>query len=187
MRLGCVILAAGYGNRFGVNKLLYPVNGIPMVEHALRTITPSLFCSVVVVTQYESVATIAKSYGFTPIINAHPEQGQSHSLRLGVQALAHCDAILFQVADQPYLRRESVDALVTFHLSHPDHIVALGHNGQRGNPCLFPARFFPELLQVEGDRGGNIVIRAHEEDLLLCEVPARELSDIDTPQQVMFL
>ena len=122
----------------------------------------------------------AKEYSFTPVANSHPEYGQSYSIRLGIKALNHCDALLFQVADQPLLKRESVAGLIDFYLQHPDHIVGLGHGGQRGNPCIFPARFFPELLQIEGDRGGNVVIRQHESDLLLWEVPADELRDIDT-------
>ena len=57
----------------------------------------------------------------------------------------------------------------------------LGHDGVRGNPCLFPARFYPELLELTGDRGGSAVIRRHEEDLLLLETDALELTDVDTP------
>ena len=64
----------------------------------------------------------------------------------------------------------------------PEKIAALSHGGVRGNPCLFPARFFPELLELREDRGGNAVIRRHEEDLMLLEVPAEELYDVDTVQ-----
>ena len=65
---------------------------------------------------------------------------------------------------------------------HPDKLVGLSHNGVRGNPCIFPARFFPELLALTGDRGGSAVIRRHEEELLLFEAAAAELEDVDTPQ-----
>ena len=64
----------------------------------------------------------------------------------------------------------------------PDKLAALSHGGVRGNPCIFPARFFPELLELQGDHGGNTVIRRHEEDLFLLEVPAEELHDVDTVQ-----
>ena len=110
------------------------------------------------------------------------EYGQSHTIHLGVKALDACDALLFQVADQPLLRRESVAELIDFYRRNPGHIVGLGHGGQRGNPCIFPSRFFPELLTIEGDRGGNVVIRQHEDDLLLYEVPADELRDVDTQE-----
>ena len=84
------------------------------------------------------------------------------------------------VADQPLLRRETLAREVDFFSSHREHIVALGHNGVRGNPCLFPARFFPELLALEGDVGGGAVIRKHLDALLLCPADERELRDADT-------
>ena len=64
----------------------------------------------------------------------------------------------------------------------PEKIAALSHGGVRGNPCLFPARFFPELMELREDHGGNTVIRRHEEDLVLLEVEQQELTDVDTPQ-----
>ena len=67
-------------------------------------------------------------------------------------------------------------------LAHSENIVGLGHNGVRGNPCLFPARFFPELLSLEGDVGGSAVIKRHLDDLLLFEAPETELCDVDTKE-----
>ena len=93
-----------------------------------------------------------------------------------------CDGVLFCVSDQPLLRRESVERLVELWRAHPEKIAALGHSGVRGNPCLFPARFFPELMALREDHGGSTVIRRHEEELLLLEVPAAELHDVDTVQ-----
>jgi len=90
--------------------------------------------------------------------------------------------VLFLVSDQPLLRRESVAELVRLWRQQPEKIAALGSGGVRGNPCLFPARFFPELQNLREDRGGNTVIRRHEEDLVLLEVDARELADVDTPE-----
>jgi len=128
------------------------------------------------------VLELAHRMGFVPVPNRHPDWGISHTISLGLGKLPEMDAALFQVADQPLLRRESVGSLVDFYREHPEHIAALGHDGVRGNPCLFPARLFPELLALQGDHGGNQVIRRHEEDLLLWEVPAPELTDVDTPQ-----
>ena len=65
-------------------------------------------------------------------------------------------------------------------MAHPDKLVGLAHNGVRGNPCIFPAAYFPELKALREDRGGSSVIRRHEEDLLLFEAPAQELEDADT-------
>ena len=133
-----------------------------------------------VVTQHENVEAAAKKFGFETLRNEHPERGQSETIRLGTRALSDCDAICFMVSDQPLLRRETLAREVDFFSSHREHIVALGHNGVRGNPCLFPARFFPELLALEGDVGGGAVIRKHLDALLLCPADERELHDADT-------
>ncbi len=182
MNIGCIVMAAGMGSRFGGNKLAQEWQGKSLIRHALEAVPTDRLSAVVVVTQYPEVVALAKEFFFTPIVNSHPEYGQSHTIHLGVKALDACDALLFQVADQPLLRRESVAELIDFYCRNPGHIVGLGHGGQRGNPCIFPARFFPELLTIEGDRGGNVVIRQHEDDLLLYEVPANELRDVDTQE-----
>ena len=110
------------------------------------------------------------------------ERGQSETIRLGTSALSDCDALCFMVADQPMLKRKTVAQELKFFRAHSKNIVGLGHNGVRGNPCLFPARFFPELLSLEGDVGGSAVIKRHLDDLLLFEAPETELCDVDTKE-----
>ena len=65
--------------------------------------------------------------------------------------------------------------------------MSAAHGSHRGNPCLFPARFFPELCALEGDRGGSSVIRRHEDALLLVEADEHELFDCDTKQALEIL
>ena len=101
--------------------------------------------------------------------------------------MADCDAILYQVADQPLLRAGTVRRVAEAWQEHPECIAAAAHNGNRGNPCLFPARFFPELCALEADRGGSSVIRRHEDALLLVEAGERELFDCDTKQALEIL
>ena len=182
LAIGCLLMAAGNAERFGENKLLCTLDdGKLLIEHALDAIPRERFSRGLVVTQYDAVAALAKARGFETLQNEHPERGQSETIRLGVAALQRdCDAVCFMVADQPLLRRETVAREVDFFTAHPQHIVALGHHGTRGNPCLFPARFFPELLSLEGDVGGSAVIKRHMGDLLLFEADGRELRDVDT-------
>lgn len=82
-------------------------------------------------------------------------------------------AALFQVADQPLLRRRAWGCWWTFTGSIRSTSLRWVTTVSGGNPCLFPARLFPELLALQGDHGGNQVIRRHEEDLLLWEVRLR--------------
>lgn len=188
LTVGCLLMAAGNAERFGENKLLCAAwDGRSLIEHALDAIPQECFARVLIVTQYPEIAALAKERGFETLQNEHPERGQSETIRLGTRALSDCDAICFMVADQPLLRCETLAREVNFFSSHREHIVALGHNGVRGNPCLFPARFFPELLALEGDVGGGAVIRKHLDTLLLFPADERELRDADTKEALAAL
>ena len=180
-------MVAGNARRFGRNKLEENVGGVRIIRRALEAVPRGEFVRVVVVSQYAEIEALAAEYGFLAVHNGDPGAGLSHTVALGLAALADCDAVLFQVADQPLLRRESVGRLIALWREHPEKIAAVSGGGRRGNPCLFPARFFPELLALEGDVGGGVVIRRHPEAVRLVEVPARELTDVDTPAQLSAL
>ena len=183
LSIGCLVMAAGNASRFGDNKLAAVVDGKTLIERALDAVPDEQFSRVIVVTQYDEIESLAHRRGFDVIRNRHPDWGISHTIRLGTEELQkNCDAICYMVSDQPLLQRESIAGAVAFYRENSDHIVGLSHNGKRGNPCIFPRTFFPELLALREDHGGNTVIRAHEEALLLYEVDKRELTDVDTPQ-----
>lgn len=182
VQLGAVLMASGSARRFGENKLLHPVEGIPMIERAMGILPPEMFSKAVVVSSYPEILRLAGRKGYTVIENPDPEQGQSVSVRLGTQALMDMDGILYAVCDQPWLRRGSVERLIEEFSAAPDMIWALSWAGRKGNPVLFPKKLFPELLAVNGDRGGGTVIRAHPGLLRLTEAGGpEELLDIDSP------
>ena len=183
--VGCVVMAAGNAARFGENKLASVLDGKTMIERALEAVPTDELDRVCVVTQYAEVEALARRFGFLCLRNDRPEEGVSRTVRLGTEALGpHCRAIIYQVADQPFLRRESVAALARAWRAAPECIVGLAHGGVRGHPCVFPERFFPELCALTGDRGGSAVIRRHAEALRLIEVDARELLDVDTAEEL---
>jgi molybdenum cofactor cytidylyltransferase len=181
-------MAAGSSQRFGENKLAAVVGGKTLLERALEAVPTDLVSAVCVVTQYHQAEALARRFGFSCVRNEHPEQGISSTIRLGTQRLQReCQALMYLVCDQPLLRRESVAALVEFSQAHPDHIIGAAHGGVRGNPCIFPRRFYPELCALTGDVGGSAVIRRHSQALLLYELDGRELADVDTPQALAAL
>ena len=184
---GCLLMAAGNASRFGENKLTAHFDGQSLFSLALAAIPEEMFARVTVVSQYPALLEEASRAGFTAILNDRPEDGISRTIRLGTQAMADCAGILYMVADQPLLQAGTVRRVVDAWRAHPESIAAAAHNGKRGNPCLFPSRFFPELCALEADRGGSSVIRRHEDALLLVEAGERELFDCDTKQALEIL
>ncbi len=176
-------MAAGASTRFGANKLSAVINNKPMIEYAFDAVPAEKLCAVLTVTGYDEIAALSAERGFCCILNRHPEKGLSHTIRLGTEALCkECSAILYMVSDQPLLSRKSVAGLIDFYLDHPDYIVSAASLGRRGNPCIFPEKYFPSLMALTGDTGGSAVIRSHSESLLLYEIPRKELLDADTPE-----
>ena len=182
MKLGAVLMASGAGRRFGGNKLLHPVDGVPMVERAFAAVPAELFDRAYVVSCYPEILTLAGERGYLPVPNPDADQGQSASVRLGLSRLTDLDGVMFCVCDQPWLRRDSVERLLADFAAHPDCICALSWRGERGSPVIFPPDLFPELLALAGDRGGGAVIRARQDRLRLVEACSPdELQDMDTP------
>ena len=90
----------------GKNKLAAQLRGRSLILRALEAVPAEKFDKVVVVTQYPEVMRLAGEFHFAAIHNPHPDYGISHTIELGLTALRDCDGVLFQVSDQPLLRRE---------------------------------------------------------------------------------
>ncbi len=186
-KVSCIVLAAGAGKRFGGRKLLAELDGVSLIERTLDKVPTELLTQTAVVSGDEAILSLARKRGFLPVENHLPEEGISRSIRLGMEALEPCDALLFMVGDQPLLRRYRVAELLEASEKRPERIIALSQNGRKGNPAVFPAALFPELLALEGDRGGSAVMQKHPSLLQLIEVPREELLDVDTQESLQAL
>jgi len=185
MKLGVVLLAAGKSSRFGENKLLADFDGRPMVCCALDAIRPLFAQRIAVVTGHEAIAQLAQTYGYGIIENPAPQLGQAHSVRLGVSAMQDMDAVLLMVCDQPLLSAASLLLLISSFVRSGKGIACLCDQTHMGNPAVFAAKYFPELLKLEGDRGAKGILRANQEDLLVVTaIGSHELSDADTPRML---
>lgn len=185
LKIGCVLMAAGNAKRFGDNKLNKKLDGTSLIDRALSCIPSEKLYKVAVVSQYEEVMDKAKKQGFIGVKNKHPDYGISHTIKLGIDTINDCDAIMFMVSDQPLLKKESVSQMIDFYNANNNFIVGMSYNGIRGNPCVFPKEFYDELKKLTEDNGGNTVIRMHEDRLKLFEAHhPDELSDIDTKEDL---
>lgn len=180
---GCIILAAGLGQRFGGDKLLAQFDGQPLYKRVMSAVPEETRERTAVVSGDGRILAAAAEAGFRPVENYRPEEGISRSIRLGLEALSGCAGVLFMVGDQPLLRQETARQILDTARANPGHMIApVRSDGRPGNPCFFPARFFPELMALEGDTGGRRVMKAHPEALISLPVSDRELADTDTPQ-----
>jgi molybdenum cofactor cytidylyltransferase len=185
-QVAAIVLAAGGSTRMGQPKQLLPVGGKPMVHRVTEAVCAAGLAQIVVVVgaQAETVREAIDDLPVDIVANEGWAQGMSTSLQVGLDALQReIQAVLIVLADQPALRPNLLRALVARYSATGAPIVAPFYRGQRGNPVLFDRSLFPELLAVEGDRGGRPLITHHRERVERLEVddPA-VLIDVDTRQ-----
>ena len=89
---------------------------------------------------------------------------------------------MFAVADQPYLKSQSVIELIDKVLENTGKeqlVFSLCCGDAVGNPCVFNSSLIPQLLSLEGDKGGRSVAKRH--DCVYVDIADEsELMDIDT-------
>ncbi len=178
MNTGLILLAAGNSVRFGENKLFALVDGKPLLERAINTAVKTKI-PFVVVTQEGKASHRAKALGAEVIINSKPEYGLSYSVHLGTEHFSDKDALIFMVCDQPYLKAETIQHLVSEFYMSPKRIACISSGHRRGNPAMFDISFAPALMALKGDTGGREIIRSNPDDVLLVDASPDELKDID--------
>ncbi|MGN0287234.1 MAG: NTP transferase domain-containing protein [Atopobiaceae bacterium] len=184
-RLGCVVMASGEAKRFGRQKLLEPLAGVPVVERTLRAVLETDF-DVVVSSRWEDVRQLASGLGAQAVDPKGPLQ--SDTVRAGVEALGRRAGYLFVQGDQPLVRPQSLRDMAEAFGTHPQSVVRLAWQGQVGSPVLFPGGLELALRALRGDVGGGSLLRSlpelQEGAVLVEAADASELMDIDTPHDL---
>jgi len=185
-RVAALVLAAGHSSRMGGrNKLLEVVDGTPMIGTVVDQLLRTPLEWVVVVTGHESAAVEAAVP--PPAITVHNpshEEGIGSSVRTGVAALdPSVEGVLICLGDMPSVDPRTVRSLVEAFRRAPDRGAFVPvHDGKRGNPVLWAAAHFPELLELRGDVGARRLLVARPDVAWEVEVDdPGVLLDVDTP------
>jgi CTP:molybdopterin cytidylyltransferase MocA len=178
-----VLLAAGGGTRFRgeTHKLLAPVRGRPLAQHALDAVLAAGFAHVVVVTGAVDISELLGGRPVTPVANERWADGIATSVQVGVAAAqdAGCDAVVIGLADQPGVTTEAWRAVAA---ADTTPIAVATYDGKRGNPVRLAKEVW-SLLPEEGDEGARVLMRQRPE--LVTEVPCSGSAfDIDTVQDL---
>jgi molybdenum cofactor cytidylyltransferase len=189
-----VVLAAGRGSRLSTTKQLLPLEGLPLVAHAVAAAEESRLADVVVVLGHEADAVLAALALRRARVVRNPRfaEGQSTSLQAGLLALGpHIEAAVILLGDQPGVRPAVIDALIAARGAGPagasggpeEGPLALipTYEGRDGHPVLLERELWPEVMDVRGDEGARSVLRAHAAQVLRLAVPGSAPRDVDTP------
>ena len=183
-----VVLAAGASRRFGSQKLLAAVRGVPLVRRSVESLLTTSLEELVVVVGSNALA-VGSALAGVPVrlvTNTAYAAGASTSLRAGLDALRPATtAVLVALADQPDVGPDIVEPLLARYRAERSQIVApVYRGGIRGNPVLFDRALFDELRAVTGDEGGRSVIAKDPARVALVEFAQEMPRDVDFPRDI---
>ena len=161
-RLAILLLAAGEGSRLGgLPKALLKKDGESLLSRFLQAIQKLNSVETLVVTGFYADAIEAeinsikqKTHNSIAIVkNPNPEEGQSSSVRLGLESLkSDYDVLLVALCDQPNIGFSEIEALLEqFNQAgfNKEIVLPMVH-GSRGNPVLFSKKAIEEILATPG-------------------------------------
>jgi molybdenum cofactor cytidylyltransferase len=184
--IAAIVLAAGASTRMGRQKLTLPMaGGRPLVRLAVEQVLAAGLDEVVVVVggDADAVAAALATLPVRVVVNPRYAEGQSTSLRAGLDALRPgTDAAVVALGDQPLPDPDVIRRLVAAFRTTGRPIAAPVYRDGRGNPVLFGAALFGELRGVTGDQGGRGVITRDPARVVEVPVDMAMPADIDTPQ-----
>jgi CTP:molybdopterin cytidylyltransferase MocA len=181
--IGGLVLAAGAATRFGAQKQLAELDGVPLLEHSLRTMRSAPVGRVVVVlgSAADEIVSKVNLHGADPVVCARWEEGQSASLACGLAELAGCEAVVVTLGDQPRLSRDAIARVIAGR--DGSSAIRATYNGNPGHPVLLEQSLFEALRDVSGDKGArNLLLSVPVHDIPCDDLGGGE--DVDTPSEL---
>jgi CTP:molybdopterin cytidylyltransferase MocA len=181
--IAACVLAAGGSSRFGEQpKQLADLDGRPLLEHVLDTLSHAGLDRVVVVlgADADRILEAVDLHGAEPVVCSRWADGQSASLACGLAAVQDADAVVVCLGDQPGVSAEAVRRVLAARSG--DGAVQATYDGRPGHPVVLEHAQIPQLRDATGDKGArNVILRG------LREVPCEDLGggdDVDTPDEL---
>jgi molybdenum cofactor cytidylyltransferase len=175
-----LILAAGEGTRFGSeSKLLADLGGRPLLEHAIEAQCSVPALERVVVVLGAGADRILERVDFMdaePVVCASWGEGQSASLRFGIEQLYDASKVIVTLGDQPSITPQVIARFVDERAG-----TRATYGGEPGHPVSLSREHMHAIRALKGDRGAR--------DLLgdVREIECGHLCsgrDVDTPEDL---
>jgi molybdenum cofactor cytidylyltransferase len=185
VKVGCIVLAAGAGRRFGGAKQLARLDGRPLLSHVLGVVAsvPALAPVVVVLGAHAEAIRAEVDFGSLRVVECPGwEEGQSASLKAGALAVGDVDAAVVLLGDMPFVTVAVIEAAVA-QLTGDWEVVRAIYDGEPGHPVVLGRAVLDALPGVSGDVGARDLMRSFR----VRKWDAGELcdpTDIDTPGQL---
>lgn len=186
MKLGAVILAAGYSSRIGGFKPLMQLGAHSLLERCADLFRKAGIPEIVIVTGYRSneVAAEGRRLDLECIHNPDYTQGMFSSVCTAARHLFGIEGFFMLPVDIPLVRPATITALRT--AFNYRNVAYPCFNGMRGHPPLIPAHLVPTILRHDSGGGLRSFLEKQEgDDIAVWDRGI--LMDADTPEDFAVL
>lgn len=190
---GTLLLAAGFGRRFGADKRRQRLaDGTPLLLASVARYG-AIFPAVTVVLRPEDddlahdVLALPSRAALRVERCAEAVEGMGRSLACGAAACRHWTYLFVALGDMPWVREETLARLLAAMTddADPQRIVIPEFRGKPGHPVGFGAAHLPALAALGGDSGARAVVQASSTPPLRVDVDdAGVLRDVDRPEDL---
>ena len=182
-----VVLAAGTGSRFGGTKQIVVVEGKPLAQHAIDTLSQAGVDEIVVVTGHDAVrvaSALTLPANARIVYNPAFKDGQSTSLAAALHALDdESEGAVVLMADQPGVATDVVRWLVERFLATRKQIVRATYRDGPG-PSLLSREIYGEAGHLTGDVGARELVASHPDWVEEVQIHGSAPVDIDAPHDL---
>jgi CTP:molybdopterin cytidylyltransferase MocA len=178
--IGCVILAAGAGTRFGGPKAaaILP-SGMRFIDAVARAAHDAGAAPIIAVMH----PRVSPPPGVRVVVNPDPASEQITSLRLGLAQLLNTavrGACIWPV-DHPHVRSETVFALLAEARRNAALIARPSYEGKHGHPVYFSRQLWRDLVTETSVGARSVVHRYASEVLDVVVADAGVIRNVDHP------
>lgn len=158
MHLEALVLAAGLSKRFPGEKMLFEVEGVPMVGRVVKALHESgIFRAIKVITRPDlerRIKGIVEKYDASILVNPNPSGGISESIKVGVESSPKGSHLAITLGDLPFLKPETIRFLGKTYILLGKRPLYPRYKGKRGHPFFVPREIAKKWLEgIKGDRG----------------------------------
>ncbi|MCF6352636.1 MAG: nucleotidyltransferase family protein [Cyclobacteriaceae bacterium] len=183
--IAIIILAAGASTRMGEPKQLLTWGNTTLLNHTIEQAVNSKSDAVYIVlgANYTAIKKSIIRKQATILYFKNWQEGMGSSIAYGVQNLppSKFDGILIMLADQPQIDSLFFNKLINEFKKGSKPIIATKYEEKVGVPAIFNASFFNQLTQLEGEKGGKLLLEKNLKNLSLL-LPNSTYEDIDTQE-----
>jgi molybdenum cofactor cytidylyltransferase len=180
-----IILAAGFSERMGVEKLALPFDGQhSFVSRILQSYQIFGCNSIVLVVNHRGEKAINKALagnaaGFELAVNPFPERGRLSSLKAGLERLNQGVYAFIHNVDNPFVNQELLGKMLS--LSEKADYIVPAWEGRGGHPVLLSPHVIADIKKVASDSKPLYQILSKYKRTVVEAKHANVLLNVNTP------